>query len=108
MRGDSTEIRLDTIPGQSFRNMIYNLENWLSIYMPDIADLPADSNNNVIFTALGKTADEAKAFGDKEFQKIIEKGIHVNPPTISEWWDDMKSSWAENNYTLIIKSIQID
>lgn len=101
LRGDSTEIHLDTIPGQSFRNMIYNLENWLSIYMPDIADLPTDSNNNVIFTALGKTADEAKAFGDKEFQKTIEKGIHVNPPTTSEWWDDMKSSWAENNYTLI-------
>lgn len=101
LRGDSTEIHLDTIPGPSFRNMIYNLENWLSIYMPDIADLPTDSNNNVIFTALGKTADEAKAFGDKEFQKTIEKGIHVNPPTTSEWWGDMKSSWAENNYTLI-------
>ena len=101
LRGDSTEIHLDTIPGPSFRNMIYNLENWLSIYMPDIADLPTDSNNNIIFTALGKTAEEAKAFGDKEFQKTIEKGIHVNPPTTSEWWDDMKSSWAENNYTLI-------
>ena len=101
LRGDSTEIHLDTIPGQSFRNMIYNLENWLSIYMPDIADLPSDSNNNIIFTALGKTAEEAKAFGDKEFQKIIEKGIHVSVPTSSPWWDDMKSSWAENNYTLI-------
>lgn len=101
LRGDSTEIHLDTIPGQSFRNMIYNLENWLSIYMPNIADLSKDSNNNVIFTALGKTADETKAFGDKEFQKIIEKGIHVSVPTSSPWWDDMKSSWAENNYTLI-------
>ena len=101
LRGDSTEIHLDTIPGQSFRNMIYNLENWLSIYMPDISDLSEDSNNNVIFTALGKTADEAKAFGDKEFQKTIEKGIHVNPPTTSEWWEDMKNSWAEDNYSLI-------
>ena len=101
LRGDSTEIHLDTIPGQSFRNMIYNLENWLSIYMSDIADLPTDSNNNVIFTALGKTAEEAKAFGDKEFQKIIEKGIHVSVPTSSPWWEDMKNSWAEDNYSLI-------
>lgn len=101
LRGDSTEIHLDTIPGQSFRNMIYNLENWLSIYMPDISDLSEDSNNNVIFTALGKTADEAKAFGDKEFQKTIEKGIHVNPPTTSSWWEDMKNSWSEDNYSLI-------
>jgi SPP1 gp7 family putative phage head morphogenesis protein len=101
LRGDSTEIHLDTIPGQSFRSMIYNLENWLSIYMPDISDLSEDSNNNVILTSLGKTADEAKEFGDKEFQKIIEKGIHVSVPTSSPWWNDMKSSWAENNYTLI-------
>ena len=101
LRGDSTEIHLDAIPGQSFRNMIYNLENWLSIYMPDISDLPEGSNNNVILTSLARTADEAKKFGDKEFQKIIEKGIHVNVPTSSPWWDDMKSSWAENNYSLI-------
>jgi SPP1 gp7 family putative phage head morphogenesis protein len=101
LRGDSTEIRLDTIPGDSFRNMIYNLENWMSVYMPDISDLPEDSNNNVILTSLGKTADEAKKFGDKEFTRIIEKGIHVTPPISSPWWEDMKNSWAEDNYTLI-------
>ena len=103
LRGDSEEIRLDTIPGKSFRNMIYNLENWLSIYMPDIADLPDDpyQNNNVILTTLGKTADEAMEFGEKEFSRILEKGIHVNLPTTAEWWDDMKKSWAEDNYTLI-------
>jgi SPP1 gp7 family putative phage head morphogenesis protein len=101
LRGDSTEIRLDTIPGDSFRNMIYSLENWLSVYMPDISDLPEDSNNNVILTSLGKTADEAKKFGDKEFTRIIEKGIHVTPPISSPWWEDMKNSWAEDNYTLI-------
>ena len=103
LRGDSGEIRLDTIPGQSFRNMIYNLENWLSIYMPDIADLPDEpyQNNNVILTTLGKTADEAMDFGEKEFARILEKGIHVNLPTSAEWWDDMKKSWAEDNYTLI-------
>ena len=51
LRGDSTEVHLDTIPGQSFRDMIYNLENWLLIYMPDIADLPENSNNNLILAA---------------------------------------------------------
>ena len=103
LRGDSGEIRLDTIPGQSFRNMIYNLENWLSVYMPDIADLPDEpyQNNNVILTTLGKTADEAMEFGEKEFARILEKGIHVNLPTTAEWWDDMKASWMEDNYTLI-------
>ena len=101
LRGDSLEVHLDAIPGDTFRGMIYNLEDWLSVYMPDISELPADSNNNVILTALGKTADEAMDFGNKEFSRILDKGIHVNLPTSASWWNDMKSSWAEDNYTLI-------
>jgi len=101
LRGDSEEIHLDAIPGNSFRDMIYNLENWLSIYMPDISDLPESSNNNIILTSLAKTADEAMAFGNKEFSKMLEKGINVNLPTAADWWEDMKKSWAEDNYDLI-------
>lgn len=101
LRGDSPEIKLDAIPGNSFKKMLYNLENWLSIYMPDIADLPENSNNNVIFVGLGKTAEETFEFSERDFKKTIEKGIHVNPPTTAEWWNEMKSSWAADNYTLI-------
>lgn len=101
LRGDSEELHLDTIPGDTFRKMIYNLENWLSIYMPDISELPADKNNNVILTTIAKTADEAMDFGNKEFTKMLDKGIHVNLPTSAPWWDDMKASWAEDNYNLI-------
>ena len=101
LHGDSTEVRFDTIPGNSFRKMIYSLEDWLSVYMPDISELPSDSNNNVIFVGLGKTADETMEFSEKEFKRIIEKGIHVNLPVSAPWWDDMKKSWAEDNYTLI-------
>jgi SPP1 gp7 family putative phage head morphogenesis protein len=101
LRGDSSDIHLDAIPGDSFRNMIYNLEDWISVYMPDISELPADSNNNVIFTSIAETADDAMKFGNKEFAKTLDKGIHVNMPTSAAWWNDMKSSWAEDNYTLI-------
>ena len=101
LHGDSKEIKLDEIPGPSYRKMIYSLEDWLSIYMPDIADLPSDSNNNLIFLALGKTANETMEFGEKEFERIIEQGIHVNMPTSASWWEDMKNSWMEDNYTLI-------
>ena len=101
LHGDSKEIKLDAIPGPSFRKMIYSLEDWLSIYMSDITDLPNDSNNNVILTALGKTADETMEFGEKEFKRILEQGIHVNMPTSASWWNDMKNSWMEDNYTLI-------
>ena len=103
LRGDSKDIHLDEIPGNTFDKMIYELEDWLSIYMPDISSQPKDSSNAILIS-LGKTAEEAKEFGDKEFQKTIEKGIHVSPPVASEWWDDMKTSWAENNYTLIVSN----
>lgn len=104
LRGDDKQIKLDAIPGDSYRNMIYSLENWLSIYMPDISETPESVNNNVIFVGLGKTADETMAFSEKEFKKIIDKGIHVNVPTSAPWWDDMKASWAEDNYTLIVSN----
>lgn len=101
LRGDSEDLHLDAIPGDTFCNMIYNLENWLSVYMPDISELPEDKNNNIILAALGKTAEEAMEFGNKEFSKTLDKGIHVNLPTSAGWWNDMKSTWAEDNYTLI-------
>ena len=101
LRGDSEELHLDAIPGDTFRKMIYNLENWISVYMPDISELPADKNNNVILTTIAKTADEAMEFGNKEFAKMLDKGIHVNLPTSAPWWNDMKASWAEDNYNLI-------
>ena len=43
LRGDGSEVHLDAIPGDTFRGMIYNLEDWLSVYMPDFSELPADS-----------------------------------------------------------------
>ena len=103
LRGDSSEIHLDAIPGKSFRGMVYNLEKWLSLYMPDISQLPETpyQSDNIILVALGKTADEAMEFGEEEFKKMLEKGIHVNLPTSADWWEDMKKSWAEDNYTLI-------
>lgn len=101
LRGDSNEIKLDAIPGDSFRRMIYNLEDWLSVYMPDISALPEERLNNTILVSLAKTADDAKKFGDKEFEKEIKKGVSVNLPLSSPWWNDMMESWAENNYTLI-------
>lgn len=103
LRGDSDDIHLDEVPGDTFKEMIYELEDWLSIYMPDISSQPKNSSN-AILVSLGTTAEEAKQFGDKEFQKTIEKGIHVLPPVASEWWNNMRNSWAENNYTLIVSN----
>ena len=101
LRGDSKQIKLDAIPGNAFRDMLNDLENWLSVYMPDISEIPEPKNNNVIFLGLGKTAEEAYSFAAKDFEKVLEKGIHVNVPISAPWWDDMRNSWAEDNYTLI-------
>lgn len=104
LRGDSNEIRLDAIPGNSFDKMIYNLEDWISMYMPDISQLDENQLNNVILLGLGKTAEETIKFSEKEFEKMLEKGIHINVPITAEWWDKMKTSWMEYNYELIVSN----
>jgi len=103
LRGDSNEleVRNDAIPGKSFRKMIYDLEDYMDAYMPDIGEVPEDQLNNVILLSLRETAEKAKKFGDKEFEKEIKKGIFVSVPISSPWWNDMLKSWAENNYALI-------
>lgn len=98
LRGDSSNVRLDTIPGNSFDDMMENIDEWLSIYMPDFSD---DTQNNLIMTGLNKTADEAFNFVNNDYQNVIDKGVHINAPITSQWWDKMKNSWAEDNYTLI-------
>ena len=40
LRGDSKQIKLDAIPGNAFRDMLNDLEKWLSVYMPDISEIP--------------------------------------------------------------------
>lgn len=101
LRGDSSEIRNDAIPGKTFRKMILDLEEWESMYMPDISELPEEQLNNTILLSIRDTAEQAKEFGDKEFEKEIKKGIYVSLPLSSPWWDDMIKSWSENNYALI-------
>ena len=101
LRGDDNEIRLDAIPGNAFKDMLADLESWISVYMPDISELPENSNNNLIMVGLGKTADEAYKFAEKDFKKELEKGIHIDVPISASWWNEMRNSWAEDNYTLI-------
>lgn len=100
LRGDSAEVRLDAIPGKSFRLMIAELEMWIDTYMPDISE-GAKSIDNAIMVSLMKTAEETMDFENKEMVKVLEKGIHVSVPTTSPWWDDMRNSWAADNYNLI-------
>lgn len=100
LRGDSAEVRLDAIPGKSFRLMIAELEMWIDTYMPDVSE-GAKSIDNAIMVSLMKTAEETMDFENKEMVKVLEKGIHVSVPTTSPWWDDMRNSWAADNYNLI-------
>lgn len=101
LRGDSSEFRLDAIPGDSFDDMIYSLENWVNVYMPDLSNSDDKKFMNTIYVGINKTAEEVKKFNDKEFSDNLVKAIHVNLPINAEWWGKMMKSWSDNNYALI-------
>lgn len=103
LRGDSMQLKLDVLPGGTFRRMIISLEGWLSVYMPTVPELK-EGQNNVILMGLNQTAEQLKAHEDKQFQKQLQNGIGVSFQTDASWWSDTKTTWAGNNYNLIVSN----
>lgn len=101
LRGDSMQLKLDVLPGGTFRRMIASLEGWLSVYMPTVPELK-EGQNNVILMGLNQTAEQLKEHEDKQFQKQLQNGIGVSFQTNAPWWSDTKATWAGNNYNLIV------
>src|SRR5574344_2103988 len=48
LRGDSMQLKLDVLPGGTFRRMITSLEGWLSIYMPTVPEMKEGQNNVIL------------------------------------------------------------
>lgn len=103
LRGDSMQLKLDVLPGGTFRRMITSLEGWLSVYMPTVPELK-EGQNNVILMGLNQTAEQLKAHEDKQFQKQLQNGIGVSFQTNAPWWPNTKATWAGNNYNLIVSN----
>lgn len=103
LRGDSMRLKLDVLPGGTFRRMITSLEGWLSVYMPTVPELK-EGQNNVILMGLNQTAEQLKAYEDKQFQKQLQNGIGVSFQTDASWWPNTKATWAGNNYNLIVSN----
>lgn len=100
LRGDSKEIKLDAIPGETFRQMVKNMNNWVDTYLPNVEDVK-NGANSAVYIGINATAEDLKNFEDKEFEKQLDKAINVSIKEQSEWWDSMLESWADNNYQLI-------
>lgn len=100
LRGDSSEYKLDAIPGGTFNKMIQSLEGWVAVYMPTITEMQ-NGQNNVIYAGLGETADSLKQFEDKQFSNQIKSAIGVEFNTNAPWWSQVKQNWANQNYNLI-------
>lgn len=103
LRGDSMQLKLDVLPGGTFRRMITSLEGWLSVYMPTVSELK-EGQNNVILMGLNQTAEQLKVHEDKQFQKQLQNGIGVSFQTNAPWWPNTKATWAGNNYNLIVSN----
>lgn len=96
LKGDSKEIKLDAIPGESYRNMVKNMEGWLAVNIPENPE-----DNSRVYLGLKETANQLKDFQDKEFEKQLEKSIGTSIKEQAEWWNNMIDSWSDTNYQLI-------
>lgn len=96
LHGDSSEVRLDAIPGNTYAKMVKNMEAWITAYFPEDPD-----ENTKIYSGMKESAKELKEFEDREFEKQLEKSINVSIKEQSEWWPTMSENWANTNYKLI-------
>lgn len=96
LRGDSSKIKLDAIPGRKYQNMTYSMQKWFDELFPENPD-----EATYIFPSLKDISEKLKEFEDREFAKQFEKSINVSIKEQADWWDMMRDNWTKNNYKLI-------
>lgn len=96
LRGDSSKIKLDAIPGRTYRNMSSNMQRWFEELFPENPE-----EATYIYPSLNDIAEQLKDFEDIQFAKQFEKSINVSIKEQADWWDDMIDYWSNNNYQLI-------
>lgn len=96
LNGDSRDMRLDAIPGKTYREMSVNMQEWVNAMFPDDPETAT-----YIYPGLRGIAEDLKEFSDREFSREMSKAINVSIREQAEWWDDMVDWWSGNNYQLI-------
>jgi hypothetical protein len=103
LRGDSVEfnaddlsaLRLDAVPGKSFKAMINSLNGWLGQYVP-IDD--ESKSGSPIYMGLGNIANSVFDFNEGQFEKGAKTVLGVEFPVGEDWWPDARDIWASQNY----------
>jgi len=107
LHGDSADdisaMRLDAVPGKSFKVMIDSLNGWLGQYVPDDDQKKSGSP---IYMGLGKTADNVFDFNEGQFEKGAKTVLGVEFPVGELWWPEARDTWANRNYDLIRSDMQ--
>jgi hypothetical protein len=98
LRGDSTELNFDALPGPGFVALINELQGFVAQYYPDPKENRSPSG---IQMGLGDTADSVKKWCDKEWGKQTKPILGFQFDTAAIWWPDVKKNWADQNYNLI-------
>ena len=95
LRGDSS--RMDIMVGATYERMIESLNKWVAIQMPTEA-----TDGSVIMDKIERIAESEYNHAQKQFWDEVEKAIGINFPSDADWWEKVKTSWAVNNYDLIV------
>jgi hypothetical protein len=106
LRGDSVDftaddlpaLRLDAVPGKSFKTMINSLNGWMGQYVPDDDE---NKSGSPIYLGLGNIADSAFDFNEGQYEKGAKSVLGVEFPVGEDWWSFARDIWAGQNYDLI-------
>lgn len=94
--------RQDAIPGVGFRLLTATLTSWVAQYFPD-----EKSGGSQVYLGVGSEADAVKLFADAQWAKQTAAILGVSFNTAEQWWGDLRTRWADDNYRLI-KSFATD
>jgi SPP1 gp7 family putative phage head morphogenesis protein len=106
LRGDSSgfhadsvsALRLDAVPGKSFKKMIDSLNGWQGQYVPNDDE---SKSGSPIYMGLGNIADSVFDFNEGQFEKGAKTALGVEFPVGEDWWPFARDIWANRNYDLI-------
>jgi hypothetical protein len=101
--GSISVLRMDAVPGKSFKRMIDSLDGWMGQY---VSDDDESKSGSPIYMGLGNIADSVFNFNEGQFEKGAKSVLGVEFPVGEDWWPFARDIWSNKNYGLIRSDMQ--
>lgn len=95
LKGD--ELHCDALPGNVFKLLTSTLSGWLARFI---------ENKPQLLLSLGSVGDKLKSFTSRRWNSATKSMLGFEFDQDAPWWDDVRTTWADRNYELIVSNTQ--